>query len=74
MVRDSLWDAFNDYHMGITAENIAQKYGISRRMQDEFAACSQQKCEAARKENKFAAEIVPVPVKVKKDTVLFEKD
>ncbi len=74
MVRDSLWDAFHDYHMGITAENIAQKYGITRGMQDEFAARSQQKCEAARKENKFAAEIVPVPVKVKKDTVLFEKD
>lgn len=74
MVRDSLWDAFNDYHMGITAENVAQKYAVTRKMQDEFAAWSQQKCEAARKADKFAAEIVPVPVKVKKDTVLFEKD
>lgn len=47
MIKDSLWDAFNNYHMGITAENVAEKYGVTREMQDEFAASSQQKCEAA---------------------------
>ena len=56
--------------MGITAENVAEKYGITREMQDEFSAWSQQKCEAARKAGKFDAEIVDVPVKVKKDTVM----
>jgi acetyl-CoA C-acetyltransferase len=50
MIRDSLWDAFHDYHMGITAENLAQQYAISRQMQDAFSADSQQKCERARKE------------------------
>lgn len=74
MIKDSLWDAFNDYHMGITAENVAEKYGITREMQDEFAAASQQKCEAARKAGKFADEIVPVPVKVKRDIVMFNQD
>lgn len=74
MVNDALWDAFNNYHMGITAENVAEKYGITREMQDEFAAFSQQKCEKAQAEGKFNEEIVPVPVKVKKDTVMFDKD
>ena len=74
MIKDALWDAFNDYHMGITAENVAEKYGITREMQDAFAAQSQQKCEAARKAGKFDEEIVPVPVKVKKETVMFDKD
>lgn len=74
MVNDALWDAFNNYHMGITAENVAEKYGITREMQDEFAASSQQKCEAARKSGRFKDEIVPVPVKVKKETVLFDQD
>ena len=74
MIRDSLWDAFHDYHMGMTAENLAQQYAISREMQDAFSAGSQQKCERAQKENRFADEIVPVPVKVKKDTILFERD
>ncbi len=74
MVKDALWDAFNNYHMGITAENVAEKYGITREMQDEFAAYSQQKCEKAQAEGKFAEEIVPVPVKVKKDIVMFDKD
>ena len=74
MIRDSLWDAFHDYHMGITAENLAQQYAISREMQDAFSAGSQQKCERAQKENRFADEIVPVSVKVKKDTILFERD
>ncbi|NLI53627.1 MAG: acetyl-CoA C-acetyltransferase [Clostridiales bacterium] len=74
MIRDSLWDAFNDYHMGITAENLAAKYGVTRQMQDEFSAASQQKCEAAQQANRFAEEIVPVPVKVKKDMVPFDRD
>lgn len=74
MVNDALWDAFNNYHMGITAENLAEKYGLTREMQDEFAAASQQKCEKAQAEGCFKDEIVPVPVKVKKETVMFEKD
>ena len=60
--------------MGITAENVAEQYGITREMQDEFAAISQQKCEKAMAEGKFDEEIVPVPVKVKKETVLITKD
>ena len=74
MVNDALWDAFNNYHMGITAENVAEKYGITREMQDEFAANSQQKCEKAQATGAFDAEIVGVPVKVKKETVMFDKD
>ena len=74
MVDDALWDAFNNYHMGITAENLAEKYGLTREMQDEFAAASQQKCEKAQAEGRFKDEIVPVPVKVKKETVMFDKD
>ena len=74
MVHDALWDAFNDYHMGITAENVAEEYEITREMQDEFAAHSQQKCEAARKSGRFEAEIVPVPVKVKKEIVMMTQD
>ena len=74
MVNDALTDAFNNYHMGITAENVAEKYEITREMQDEFAAASQQKCEAAMKAGEFDAEIVGVPVKVKKETVMFDKD
>ncbi len=74
MVHDGLWDAFNDYHMGITAENIAAQFGITREAQDEFAVSSQQKCEAAQREGKFDEEIVPVPIKVKKETVEFKVD
>lgn len=74
MINDGLWEAFNDYHMGITAENLAEKYGITREMQDEFAAHSQQKCEHALKLGKFDEEIVPVPVKVKNETVEFRTD
>ncbi|WP_050698236.1 acetyl-CoA C-acetyltransferase [Anaeromassilibacillus senegalensis] len=74
MVNDALTDAFNGYHMGITAENVAEKYGLTREMQDEFAAASQQKCEKAQAEGRFDDEIVPVPVKVKKETVMFAKD
>ena len=74
MINDALWDAFNNYHMGITAENVAAQYGISRQEQDEFAASSQQKAEKAIKEGRFKEEIVSVPVKVKKDTVMFDVD
>ena len=74
MIQDALWDAFNDYHMGITAENLAEQYGITRQMQDEFAAASQQKCEAAQAAGKFADEIAPFEIRVKKETVLFAKD
>ena len=74
MIQDALWDAFNDYHMGITAENLAEQYGITRQMQDEFAAASQQKCEAAQAAGKFADEIAPFELRVKKETVLFAKD
>ncbi|MCD7872433.1 MAG: acetyl-CoA C-acetyltransferase [Clostridiales bacterium] len=74
MVNDALWDAFNDYHMGITAENICEKYGITREELDEFAANSQQKCEKAVAEGKFRDEIVPVEVKQKKQTIVFDKD
>jgi acetyl-CoA C-acetyltransferase len=74
MIRDGLWDAFNGYHMGITAENIAEHYQITRQMQDNFAANSQQKAEKAIAGGKFKSEIVPVTVKVKKDEVTIEKD
>lgn len=75
MIVDGLWDAFNDYHMGITTENIAEKYGISREEQDAFAAATQQKCEAAQNDNRFADEIVPVEIPQRKgDPVVFDRD
>ena len=74
MVNDGLWDAFNDYHMGITAENVAEKYGLTREQLDEFAASSQQKAVAAQADGAFDEEIVPVELKSKKGTVLFNKD
>jgi acetyl-CoA C-acetyltransferase len=75
MIKDALTCAFNNYHMGITAENLAEKYGITREEQDQFAAWSQQKAEAAQKENKFADEIVPVEIPQRKgDPILFDKD
>lgn len=74
LIHDALSDAFGGYHMGITAENVAEKYGITREMQDEFAAASQQKCEEAQAEGKFNDEIVPVPVKVKREIVQFKED
>ena len=74
MVNDGLWDAYNNYHMGTTAENINDIWGISRQEQDEFAAASQNKTEAAQAAGRFDDEIVPVPVKVKKDIVEFKKD
>lgn len=74
MVNDALWDAFNNYHMGITAENVAEKYGLTREQLDEFAAWSQQKCEKAMAEGKFKDEIVPVEVKKKKETIIVDTD
>jgi len=75
MIQDGLWCAFNDYHMGITAENIAQEYGISRKEQDEFAASSQQKAEKALNEDRFQDEIVPLEIpKRKGDPEIFKKD
>ena len=74
MVNDGLWDAYNNYHMGTTAENINDIWGISRQEQDEFAAASQNKTEAAQAAGRFDDEIVPVPVKVKKEIVEFKKD
>ena len=74
MVNDGLWDAFNDYHMGITAENVAEKYGLTREELDAFSANSQQKAVAAQESGAFDEEIVPVEVKSKKGTVIFNKD
>ena len=74
MVKDGLWDAYNNYHMGTTAENIADVWGITRQEMDEFAAASQQKACAARDSGRFDDEIVPVPVKVKKQIVEFNRD
>ena len=74
MIKDGLWDAFNNYHMGTTAENINDVWGISRQEQDEFAFSSQTKAKAAIESGRFDDEIVPVPVKVKKETVEFKVD
>jgi len=74
MINDGLWDAYNNYHMGTTAENIAKKYDISRREQDEFAAASQQKAEAAQKAGRFKAEIAPIEIASRKTTMVFESD
>ena len=74
MIKDGLWDAYNNYHMGTTAENICDVWGITREELDAFGAASQQKTEAAQKSGRFDDEIVPVPVKVKKEIVEFKKD
>ena len=74
MVNDGLWDAFNNYHMGITAENVAEQWGLTRQMLDEFSANSQQKACAAIESGRFKDEIVPVSVKKKKETVIFDTD
>lgn len=74
MIRDALTDAFGGYHMGITAENIAEDWGLTREQLDEFAAWSQQKAQKAIEEGKFKDEIVPVEVKQKKQTVVFDTD
>ena len=74
MVNDALWDAFNNYHMGITAENICDQWEITREELDEFSAISQQKACAARESGRFADEIVPIEVKKKKETVIVDTD
>ncbi len=74
MIVDGLWDVYNQYHMGITAENVAKKFEISREEQDAFAAASQNKAEAAQKDGKFKDEIVPIEIKGKKETVVFDTD
>ncbi len=74
MIRDGLWDAFNGYHMGQTAENVAEQWQISRDMQDEFALASQNKAEAAQKAGKFDDEIVPFTVKHRKGDIIVDKD
>ncbi|HWA42347.1 MAG TPA: acetyl-CoA C-acetyltransferase [Hypericibacter adhaerens] len=74
MIKDGLWDAFNGYHMGNTAENVAQKWQITRAQQDEFAAGSQQKAVAAQESGKFKDEIVPVTIKDRKGDITVDKD
>src|SRR2546430_11167221 len=74
MIKDGLWDAFNGYHMGTTAENVAKKWQITRAQQDEFAVKSQNKAEAAMKAGRFKYEIVPVTVKTRKGDVVVETD
>ncbi|MEQ9694211.1 acetyl-CoA C-acetyltransferase [Shimia sp. SDUM112013] len=74
MIRDGLWDAFNGYHMGQTAENVAEQWQISRDMQDEFAVASQNKAEAAQKAGKFADEITPFTVKTRKGDIVVDSD
>ena len=74
MVKDGLWDAFNGYHMGNTAENVAERWQITREQQDEFAAASQQKAEAAQNAGRFADEIVPVTIKTRKGETVVDTD
>ena len=74
MIKDGLWDAFNGYHMGTTAENVAKKWQITRKQQDEFAVASQNKTEAAMKAGKFKDEITPVTVKTRKGDVVVDTD
>ncbi|MBQ7604907.1 MAG: acetyl-CoA C-acetyltransferase [Firmicutes bacterium] len=74
MVNDGLWEKFNNYHMGVTAENVNEQWGITREMQDEFALISQQRASAAQKAGKFKDEIVPVVIKTKKGEVVFDQD
>ncbi len=74
MVKDALWDAFNDYHMITTADNICREWNLTREELDEFAFNSQQKCKAAMESGAFKKEIVPVEIKVKKETVMFDTD
>jgi len=74
MIVDGLWDVYNQYHMGVTAENVARKYEVSRAEQDEFALQSQLKAEAAQKEGKFKDEIIPVEIPSKKGPTIFDSD
>jgi acetyl-CoA C-acetyltransferase len=74
MIVDGLWDVYNQYHMGVTAENVAKKYDVSRREQDEFAAASQQKAQSAQQAGRFKAEITPMEIVTKKGTTWFDTD
>ena len=74
MIKDGLWDAFNGYHMGNTAENVAKQWQITRRQQDEFAVASQNKAEAAQKSGRFKDEIIPVTIKTRKGDVVVDAD
>ncbi len=74
MIKDGLWDAFNGYHMGVTAENVAREFQIARAAQDEFAVASQNKAEAAQKSGRFKDEIVPVTIKTRKGDVVVDQD
>ena len=74
MIKDGLWDAFNGYHMGNTAENVAKQWQITRQMQDEFAVASQNKAEAAMAAGKFKDEIVPVTIKSRKGDIVVDTD
>jgi acetyl-CoA C-acetyltransferase len=74
MIVDGLWDVYNQYHMGTTAENVAKKYGISREAQDQFATASQNKAEAAQKAGKFKDEILPFDIVTRKGTTVFDTD
>ena len=74
MIVDGLWDVYNQYHMGTTAENVAKKFGISRAQQDEFAVASQNKAEAAQKAGRFKDEILPFEIVTKKGTTVFDSD
>jgi acetyl-CoA C-acetyltransferase len=74
MIVDGLWDVYNQYHMGVTAENVAKKWSVSRQEQDEFAAASQQKAEAAQKAGRFKDEIVPITISTRKGDVIFDSD
>jgi acetyl-CoA C-acetyltransferase len=74
MIKDGLWDAFNGYHMGNTAENVAQRWQITREQQDQFAVASQNKAEAAQKAGRFKDEIVPVTIKTRKGDVVVDSD
>ncbi|MBR5926206.1 MAG: acetyl-CoA C-acetyltransferase [Firmicutes bacterium] len=74
MVNDGLWEKFNNYHMGMTAENVNEQWGITREQQDEFALISQQRASAAQKAGKFKDEIVPVEIKTKKGVTVFDQD
>ncbi len=74
MIIDGLWDVYNQYHMGVTAENVAKKWNVSRQEQDEFAAASQQKAEAAQKAGRFKDEIVPITISTRKGDVIFDSD
>lgn len=74
MIKDALWDSFNDYHMGITAENVAEKYGLTRDTLDKFSLNSQNKAEQATLNNKFKDEIVPIEIKAKKDSFILDYD